>query len=157
MGTISALESQESRVVLFQAASRNMLSCVCASEISLKGTSRTLEPTSDKIMHGQFCSFIRCIGLFLELFFKGLFSRKGLQNRKAASFNKAKFFCWETEATTFNWILGKASVDGCLLRAARWAVCYQGTWLSNTNAPAQWVSQKALYMKHCTPRGCSPF
>lgn len=65
---------------------------MCASEISLKGTSRTLEPTSDKKTHGQFCSFIRCIGLLLELFFKGLFSRKGLQDRKAASFNKAKVF-----------------------------------------------------------------
>lgn len=103
---------QSTEFCFFRQQSRTLpLVCVFSVKISLKSTSRTLEPTSDKKMYILFRFFIRCITLLLKSFF----TRSVFQDKmEGCSFIQEGSFCWETEATTFNWILGKGSVEGLL-------------------------------------------
>lgn len=52
--------------MLIQPVSRDMFSCACAAEISPEGTSRTLEPVSDKKMYIQLNFFISYASLLLK-------------------------------------------------------------------------------------------
>lgn len=161
MGTISVLEWQEPSDSQSCAYSRSKQEpsflYVCVAEISLKGTSRTLEPTSDKKMDIPFCFFIRCIALLLESYLKrSVFQDRIAKWKVAASFKKA-VFAEKLKQQPLIEFWEKEVLRDCLLWAAWWAGCYQATWLSNTNASAQWVSQKSLYMIHCIARGCLPF
>lgn len=89
---------------------------VCAAEISLKGTSRTLEPTSDKKMHIQFSFFIRCISLLLKLSLKRSVFQEGITRWKvAASFKKANFFAEKLKQQPLIEFWEKQVLMDCLL------------------------------------------
>lgn len=161
MKTVSVLEWQEpsnsQSCADLRSKQESSFLCVCAAEISLKGTSRTLEPISDKKMYIPFSFFIRCIALLLESSLKRSVFQDRITKWKVAASSKKAIFAEKLKQQPLIEFWEKEVLRDCLLWAARWAGCYQATWLSKTNASAQWVSQKALYMIHCIATGCLPF